>query len=386
MTRFISLLFVALSVGFAALAHADFDEGVVAYDRGDYAIAHKEFKVLADQGNAEAQLYLTLIDFKSMGATPDPADGLKYEITIFNLLHRYREVIDKCTELIRLDPSNAYAFYARGDAYHGLGDDRQAIEEYDKALKVDPKYSDAYASRAGAYTSLGDKKRAMKDYNKAIEINPYDAIALYFRGKEYSALGNYKKAISDYTKAVSIKRDLSGVAYIERGKAYSAIGKIQNAIDDYNQAINLCPDNPELHRLIDNAYSDLTHKVHAIDNNKMVSSDKESQPILERKSRSSNMLKLVCTVYVPMPSQGRTESVEFIFNVDLVSSTVDRNPAIITQDRIRFARSSGGTQGKLEFVINRYTGTCTSSSVNAPDVPDGTSFSGTCRNVTERQF
>ena len=58
MTKFKFLLFVAVLVGFAAPAYAGFDEGMAAYDRGDYARAYKEFKPLAEQGDADAQFYL----------------------------------------------------------------------------------------------------------------------------------------------------------------------------------------------------------------------------------------------------------------------------------------------------------------------------------------
>ncbi|MBM3224655.1 MAG: hypothetical protein FJZ47_12740 [Candidatus Tectomicrobia bacterium] len=37
---------------------AGFDEGLLAYTRGDYATALREFRLLADQGHAAAQLIL----------------------------------------------------------------------------------------------------------------------------------------------------------------------------------------------------------------------------------------------------------------------------------------------------------------------------------------
>ena len=55
MTRFKFLLFAALLIGFAALAHAGFDDGKAAYHRGDYATAYKGFKPLAEQGDTHAQ-------------------------------------------------------------------------------------------------------------------------------------------------------------------------------------------------------------------------------------------------------------------------------------------------------------------------------------------
>jgi hypothetical protein len=47
-------VFVALLFG-AGSAWADFDDGVAAYGRGDFATAVQEFRALAEQGVAEAQ-------------------------------------------------------------------------------------------------------------------------------------------------------------------------------------------------------------------------------------------------------------------------------------------------------------------------------------------
>jgi hypothetical protein len=47
MKRFKFLVFVAVLVGLTDLAYAGFDEGMAAYDRGDYAKAYKQFQKLA---------------------------------------------------------------------------------------------------------------------------------------------------------------------------------------------------------------------------------------------------------------------------------------------------------------------------------------------------
>lgn len=47
-------LVLAFLAWFAAPANADFDAGMAAYQRGDYATALRELKPLAEQGNAEA--------------------------------------------------------------------------------------------------------------------------------------------------------------------------------------------------------------------------------------------------------------------------------------------------------------------------------------------
>ncbi len=49
------IAFAVLLVVLAAPAWAGWDGGVAAYKRGDYATALREFRVLAEQGDAEAQ-------------------------------------------------------------------------------------------------------------------------------------------------------------------------------------------------------------------------------------------------------------------------------------------------------------------------------------------
>jgi TPR repeat protein len=60
----IALLF---SVG---SAWADYDDGKAAYDRGDYATAIKEWRPLAEQGDANAQINLGDIYLLAYGGGP----------------------------------------------------------------------------------------------------------------------------------------------------------------------------------------------------------------------------------------------------------------------------------------------------------------------------
>ena len=71
-------LFIAVLVGFAALAHAGLDEGKAAYKRGDYAMAFKEFKAAADQGNANAQYDLGLMYQKGQGVPKNYAEAAEW--------------------------------------------------------------------------------------------------------------------------------------------------------------------------------------------------------------------------------------------------------------------------------------------------------------------
>ncbi len=54
-SRYLTLALLLASIG---ISYADFDAGVAAYDRQDYATVLREFRPLAEQGIAEAQFNL----------------------------------------------------------------------------------------------------------------------------------------------------------------------------------------------------------------------------------------------------------------------------------------------------------------------------------------
>jgi TPR repeat protein len=120
MKRIKFLLFIAVLVGFAALAHAGFDEGKAAHDRGDYAKAYKEFRVLAEQGNAKAQNNLGAMYAKGQGVAQDYMQAVKW----------YRKSAEQGYALAQ---SNLGAMFYRGT---GVPQDfAEAIKWYRKAAE-----------------------------------------------------------------------------------------------------------------------------------------------------------------------------------------------------------------------------------------------------------
>ncbi len=75
-------IIVALCAGFTlgltAPAWAGVEEGVAAYDRGDYATALREWRPLAEQGNAVAQYNLGLMYARGHGVPQDFAKALQW--------------------------------------------------------------------------------------------------------------------------------------------------------------------------------------------------------------------------------------------------------------------------------------------------------------------
>ena len=67
----VATLCAGFTLGLTAPASAGWDEGVVAYDRGDFATANREWRPLAKQGMAEAQYNLGVMYSYGRGVPQD---------------------------------------------------------------------------------------------------------------------------------------------------------------------------------------------------------------------------------------------------------------------------------------------------------------------------
>ncbi|BAS68351.1 tetratricopeptide repeat protein [Bathymodiolus septemdierum thioautotrophic gill symbiont] len=112
--------------------------------------------------------------------------------------------IEICTQIVKLDPNDAYAFNNRGIVYASLKQFDKAIEDYDKAIDLNPKYAKAFYNRGNAYTHLKQFEKAIEDYDKAIDLNPKYANAFYNRGVAYRKMGDEEKAIESLKAAADI--------------------------------------------------------------------------------------------------------------------------------------------------------------------------------------
>lgn len=83
----------------------------------------------------------------------------------------YQKAIDDYTQAIQLkhDPLS-WPFYNRGNVFAEIQRYDLAIADYTEALKVDPSNAEAYYSRGLAYKALGDVSRAKVDFNEALAL------------------------------------------------------------------------------------------------------------------------------------------------------------------------------------------------------------------------
>ncbi len=74
----IAALCAGFTLGLTASAWAGFDEGVEAFNRGDYATALREMRPLAEQGDAYAQNNLGFMYHEGLGVPQDYAKALQW--------------------------------------------------------------------------------------------------------------------------------------------------------------------------------------------------------------------------------------------------------------------------------------------------------------------
>ena len=110
-------------------------------------------------------------------------------------LRQYREAIADYDQVIRRNPKHVDAYFNRGDAYYNLGFwqisrikpnkqqcgsrrnlgvYRQAIADYSQVIRLDPKHAAAYFSRGLIYRDkINDRPRAIADLRAAHRLEPW---------------------------------------------------------------------------------------------------------------------------------------------------------------------------------------------------------------------
>jgi uncharacterized protein len=89
MHRHLVLLITLFSLMLALTVYGGWEEADSAYDRGDYAAAYREFKILAEQGDPRAQLRLATMYKHGEGVPQNYTEAVKW----------YREVAQLGDEL-----------------------------------------------------------------------------------------------------------------------------------------------------------------------------------------------------------------------------------------------------------------------------------------------
>jgi len=91
-------------------------------------------------------------------------------LNAYHKLKEYEKEIADCTEIIRLKPNDAFAYFFRGLAYRNLKEYEKAIANYNQAIRFDPNYANSYYNRGLAYLNQGNIQAALNDFQKAANL------------------------------------------------------------------------------------------------------------------------------------------------------------------------------------------------------------------------
>lgn len=70
---------------------------------------------------------------------------------------------------MKIDQSNAGAFYIRGCAFEKIGNIDQSVEDFTTVLEIDPNHINAAYARGACENKRGNFAKAIEDYNMALE-------------------------------------------------------------------------------------------------------------------------------------------------------------------------------------------------------------------------
>ncbi|RJF65216.1 caspase family protein [Rhodopseudomonas palustris] len=174
---------------------------------------------------------------KQPGASPpDPKQddekvrlALRDDPTVQNLSNRIDE-----------NPTDANAFYRRGQVYASKGAYWSAIKDFDDAIRLNPRDVEAYNNRCWVRTVINELPAALKDCNEALRLRPNFVDALDSRGLLNLKSGEFKNAIADFDAALKINPRLTSSLY-GRGLARQRAGLKSEGDIDVTTAKGLDP-------------------------------------------------------------------------------------------------------------------------------------------------
>ena len=184
------LIVLTVLVLSTAPAWADFQAGLTAYSKGDYAAALREWRPLAEQGDASAQSNLGVMYANGQGVTQDYGEAVKW----------YRKAV------VQGDADAQYNLGVSYDKGQGVAqDDAEAVKWYRKAADQGVALAqyylgNMYAGGQGVAQNYGEAARwYRKAARQGVAEAQFNLGSMYNKGQGVAQ--DYGEAIKWYRKA-----------------------------------------------------------------------------------------------------------------------------------------------------------------------------------------
>ena len=163
-------------------------------------------------------------------------------------LEEARRLIDEALSLDRRYPK---AHMYRGVYLQCMGEYEKALMCHQRAIELDSRYASAYNNLGRTYGQLGNSEAALENYKLALKYDSDFAYAHYNLGEALFRMGDYDTAILEL-EWVAKRRHCPGRVLMKLGDAYLATGQKSKAQIQYQTAAQLCPEDDEVKRHLEN--------------------------------------------------------------------------------------------------------------------------------------
>lgn len=161
-----------------------------------------------------------------------------------NLLNegKFKEAIEKYTEVISEDPSNPLFYYYRGTAFERTDDLEKALENYQKSAELKPDFVLPTSSMGKIYAKQKEFEKAIEFYKKAVELGDQDVLTFYNLGICLMNIGNQADAKEIFEKLISLDARFSD-AYYQLGIINIGLANSTEAKELLQKFIDIDPEN-----------------------------------------------------------------------------------------------------------------------------------------------
>ncbi len=203
----------------------------------------ENYMVLAKKFYNQEQLYKALTYYKKAydGGMKDNTELLIEMALLYDEMEDYGNSLQMYKEVLKLDKTEARAYYGIAILYDHRDKFKRAIPYYKKAIFYDEKFLKAYFFLAYAYDQIGHVNEAIENYKKVLEIDPYDFWTCINLGSIYEQSNENQKALTLMKNAYQVDREHHMVLY-NLGVIYKKLNQLEQAIFYYEEAIKVKED------------------------------------------------------------------------------------------------------------------------------------------------
>jgi tetratricopeptide (TPR) repeat protein len=154
-------------------------------------------------------------------------------------LKRYEEELATYEQAIHLDPTDAYAYFCKGNTLYMLKRYEQALGVYEQAIRLDPTDADYYYMKGHLlYNHLKRYKKALAAFEQAIRLDPNYVHAYNGKGNALSDLKRYEEALAAYEQAIRLDPNFA-YAYNNKGDVLRDLKRYKEAEQAFEKALQL---------------------------------------------------------------------------------------------------------------------------------------------------